>query len=113
MDWLWVLSENLAEPIEATLPERSPLGDPLLGRAQGRRRDGEGAYTPELFGVDEAAGLEHLKVLDDSGERHRQRSGELTDRGRTAAQAVDEGAPGGIGERLEDAIECLGILSHT
>ena len=99
------LGKNVAQAIETPLPGVSTLGDPLLGRAQRRRRHGEGANASDLFGADEAAGLEDLKVLDDRGEGHRQGSRQVAGGGRPAAQAVDQVAPGWVGEGLEEAVE--------
>ena len=107
------LGKNVAQAIETPLPGVSTLGDPLLGRAQRRRRHGEGADASDLLGADEAAGLEDLKVLDDSGEGHRQGSRQVADGGRPAAQAIDQVAPGWVGEGLEDAVEGGRRSRHT
>jgi hypothetical protein len=106
--WFLILGEDVAEAIEAALPECASLGDPLLGGAQGSGSDGEGADTADFFGMDEAAGLQDLEVLDDRGERHGQGLGELADGRRAAGKAIDQGTPSGVGEGLEEAIERLG-----
>ena len=44
-------------------------------------------------------------MLDDGRQRHIERPRELGDRGRPAAQAVEQAATGGITQGLEDEVE--------
>jgi hypothetical protein len=113
--WIGIgqLGEEIAEAIEATLPSGAALGDPVFGGAQRVGSEAEGADAADLLGVDDAAGLEHLEVLDDSGEGHGQRRGELGDGRWAATEAIDERATGGIGESLEDAIEGWRVGGHS
>jgi hypothetical protein len=48
-------------------------------------------------------------MLDDGGERHRERLGELAYRGRAATQPFDQRPSGRVGQRLKEKIE-RGIL---
>src|SRR5215218_7893217 len=108
--------EVLTKAVEATLPARAPCADPSLRGPQRRRLDAAGPYAPNLLGADEAAHLQHLNVLYHRRQRHRQRLGELAHRGRSAAQALDDQHPAGIGQRVKDAIERLmpgALLKHS
>src|SRR5215207_3919677 len=108
--------EVLTKAVEATLPARAPCADPSLRGPQRRRLDAAGPYAPNLLGADEAAHLQHLNVLYHRRQRHRQRLGELAHRGRSAAQALDDQHPAGIGQRVKDAIERLmpgALVKHS
>jgi hypothetical protein len=78
-----------------------------LRRPQRRRLDAACPYPPNLLGADEAAHLQHLKVLYHRRQRHRQRLREFADRGRSAAQPLDDDPSIGIGQRVKDAIHRL------
>src|SRR5659263_440705 len=56
--------------------------------------------------------VQHLQVLDDGGERHGERAGELAHRGRPAAEALHHAPAARVGERLEHAIESVGFVKH-
>jgi hypothetical protein len=84
----------------------------LLNRAHRRRLDAAGPYPPDLLGPDEAARLEHLKVLDNRRKRHRERLGELADRCRSTAQPLHDHPSTGVRERLEREIERRTLLKH-
>jgi hypothetical protein len=100
-----VRGEEVAEPVETAFPQGPPLVDPVLGRAQRGRLDRAGAHPPDLLRADEAAGLEHLDVLDHRRERHLERLRELAHRRRPTRQAVDHRAAAGVSERVEDLVE--------
>ena len=69
--------------------------------------------TRPTFSVrDDAAVLEDLEVLDDRGERHVERLGQLADRRRAAREAVDHRAPRRIGQRVEHAVERGVMVKH-
>src|SRR5580658_6094296 len=81
---LFLFGENVAQAVEAALPERAALGDPLLRQFQPPGLDATGAHPPDLFRSDDAALFEHLEVLNDRGQgdvkrlcqfAHRTRSG--------------------------------------
>src|SRR6185312_5657336 len=59
-----VLGEVVAEAVEAALPARATLGDPLLGRPQRLRLDLAGPHAAHLVRLDQPARLQHLDVLD-------------------------------------------------
>jgi hypothetical protein len=79
----------------------------MLDRLQRRRLDPAGPHTPDLFRANEAARLEHVKVLYHRRQRHRQRPGEFADRGRSAAQPLDDHPSIGIRQRVKDSIDGL------
>ena len=81
------------------------LGDPLLDRAHRRRLETACADAADLLGADQAALLQHVDVLDDGRQRHRERLGELADRGRALAQPGDDRAPARVGEGTEGPVE--------
>src|SRR4051812_43863571 len=114
--WLVVaFGEVVAQAVEPALPARAPGADPLLHRPQRRRLDPARAHTPDLLRADEPAGLQHLKVLYHRRQRHRQRACEFADRGRSAAQPLDDDPSTGIRQGVEDAIDALvagTILKH-
>jgi hypothetical protein len=88
------------------------LREPGLGLRQHVAVELAMAHAPHLLGADEPAGLEQLHVLHDGRERHHQRLGQLAHRRVATRQPVDDGAAGGIGQCLEDAIERL-MLKHV
>src|SRR3954468_24564744 len=100
-----MFGEIVAKLIEVVFPIRSPLGDPLLSRSQHNWLNPTGAHPPDLLRSDEAARLQHLKVLHNSWQRHCKRSGKFADRRRSLAQALYVGPPGRICQRVEDEIK--------
>ena len=102
-----MLGEVLAKALELALPARAPRADPLLDRPQRRRLDPAGPHTPDLVGADEAARLEHVKVLYHRRQRHRQRLGELADRCRSVAQPLDDRPSMRIRQRVKDPIDVV------
>ena len=110
---LFGFGEKVAETVETAFPGRAALADPLLGGGERTRFDTTGSYPPDLLRPDEPARLQHLQVLDDAGERHVEWSGELADRGRSAAQAFHHRPPAGIGERLEHPVERGALVKHV
>lgn len=100
-----MLGEIIAKTLEATLPARLSLGDPLLGRPQRRRLDTACSHPPGLLRPNQAARLQHSKVLEHRRKRHGERPRELADRRRTAAQSFDHDPSRGIGKRLEEDVD--------
>ncbi len=108
-----VLGQVVAEGVEPALPRAAALGDPPLGGAQRGRGDLAGAHPAHLLGAHQAARLQHLHVLDDGGERHREGPGQLADRGRSPAEPLDHQAPAGVGQRLEHPVERIRLVKHV
>jgi hypothetical protein len=64
------------------------------------------ARPPDLLGDDEVGALEDPDVLLDPVERQPVRLRELADRGRAGAEALEDPAPGRVGEGEERPVEC-------
>jgi hypothetical protein len=90
--------------VEASLPNRPAVGEPLGGDGESGRVDGAGANAAKFLGANEAAFLQHLKVLNYGGKGDAERLGEAGDGGRGLAKLFDNRAPGGVAERVEDSI---------
>ena len=110
--FIWMFGEVVAKFVEMVLPTRSPLGDPLLSRAQHNWLNTAGAHPPNLLRPDEAAGLQHLKVRNDCWKRHRKWLGEFADRHRSLTQALHYDPPGRVCQRVEDEIKRDIIVKH-
>src|SRR4030088_2284429 len=107
--WLFgQLGEEVAEPIQGGFPASAAFGNPPLGGPEPGGFDVEGAYAADFFGAHEAAGLQDVEMLHDRRHRHRERLGELANRGGRAAQALDHAHARGISQGVEEAVErCL------
>ena len=86
--------------------------DPVFGGCQPSRVQTTGAHPPGLFRTDQPALFQHLQMLQHRRQRHRQRPGEIADRGRAAAQPLHDRAPARIGQCVEHAVEGGAIVSH-
>lgn len=70
------------------------------------------AYSADLLRCYQSGGLEHLHVLLDAGEGHREISGEFADSCVGLAESFENAATSRIGERSEGGIELWRILNH-
>ena len=57
------------------------------------------------FAANQPRFLEHHEVFGNGIQRNREGAREFPDRSRPAPQAVENGAPGGVGEGREDAVQ--------
>jgi hypothetical protein len=64
------------------------------------------ARTPDLLGDDEIGALEDADVLADPVDRQSVGLRQLADRGRAAAEALEDPAPGRVREGEEGPVEC-------
>ncbi len=62
-------------------------------------------WSADFLGLHDAAGFEDVEVLQNGREGHGEPGGEFGDGRGSAAQTLDQEHLGGIGERLEDAVE--------
>lgn len=108
-----MLSEVVAKFVEVMFPTLSPLGDPPFSRAQHNWLNTAGAHPPNFLRPDEAARLQHLKVLDDCRKRHRKWPSEFLDRRRPLTQALHYDPPGRVRQRVEDEIKRNVIVKHV
>ena len=104
--------EEVAEAIEATLPERAATGDPALRDGEPRGLHAAGADAADLCRANETAVFEHLQMLDDRCDGDCKRSGEARNGGGAVAQLLDDGATGGVAEGVEDAVDAGGLVKH-
>jgi hypothetical protein len=79
--------------------------DPLGGRRQVRATEPALTRPPDLLGGHQVGALEDPDVLLDPVERQPERLRELADRGRAAAEALEDLAPCRVREREERAVE--------
>ena len=56
------VAQVVAQAVQAALPQRAALGDPVLGRAQRRRVDLAGTGAAYLLGSHEPARLQNLNM---------------------------------------------------
>jgi hypothetical protein len=101
--------EEIAEAVEALFPKGAAIFDPSLGDGKAFGFDAAGADAADFFGVDEAAFFEDLQVLDDGGESDLERPGQMRDGDGAFAELFNDGAAGGIAERMKNAVDC-GLL---
>ena len=95
--------EDVAETIEAFLPDGTAFAEPLLGEAKTFGLDVTRAHAADLFGAHQSAVFEDLKVLYDRGQRDLQRLGKGADGRGAAAQSVDDRPARRVAERMKDA----------
>src|SRR5262245_43977062 len=99
--------------IKATLPKRALLNQPTFSQAEGRGLHLASSHPASFLAANEAALLQHLKMLQQRRHRQRERLGELAHRGRAAAQSAHNRPPGRIREGMKDAIEArMRLVRH-
>ena len=57
--------EQIAQLIEAALPRRPPVPNPLLDHRKSRSFDAASSHASDLLGMHQSALFEHLQVLGD------------------------------------------------
>ena len=60
-----LLGEEIAQAIEAVLPEGTAVGDPIFGCREAGGFNAAGSNSAHLAGADEATLFEHLEMLHD------------------------------------------------
>lgn len=90
------------------------LFDPVLGGGEWAGVEADVAFAAVGFDLDEAGGLQDAQVFRDAGERHLERFGEGGHRGITfLGEPAEDGAPDGVGERLEGGVEVEGLVNQS
>jgi hypothetical protein len=114
MGWPWVFLHKGCEAIEAFGPEALIAAEPIHGLPHRRRRQPARHHTPGLFPRDETGIREHIEMLHDRRQRHRERLRQLADRQAVAAgQPRQQRTAGRVRERGEGLVEGLiEILNH-
>ena len=105
------LGQDRAEPIQTSIPQRSSMLEPLRGGGQTPRVDPAGADSAHLLRADKSAPLQHLKVLDNGGQRDGHGPGQIADRGRPQGKLFNDSSPGGIAQRVEHLVRRQ-LLKH-
>jgi len=93
------------EPIEAGVPNRALLDQPIFGVGHGSWIQTTGPNTSTLLGLHEAASFEHPDVLHQAGQRHGKRAGEFSDRRFALAQSREDRSSGRVGESAEHVVK--------
>ena len=86
-------------------PLAAALVQPALKDFQGFRLDPTGAHAALFLRDDELAIFQELHMLDNGGERHVERKGYLAHGFWASSQLLDNGAPCGVGQGLENVVE--------
>ena len=107
------VGEVLAEAVEAAFPGGALAVEPVLGGAQPVRLRLAGAYPTGFGGHDQAAGLQYLQVLQDGGQRHVQRAGQVAHRRRPVNESLHHRPPGRVGQRVEDPVQRRTLVRHV
>src|SRR6188768_1910815 len=100
-----LFGQIFTQAIEAGFPLAASASKPALDALERGSLELASAYPTLFTRADEATRLEHLQVLDDGRQSHRQRLSELAHRSRTPAQPVHHAPARGIAERLEQPVE--------
>src|SRR5262249_1381517 len=103
--------EVLVQPCEALVPEATIVLGPLGHILERSRLEPSGAALRVAALADQAGALEHAEVLGDGGAAHRERLGELLDRGRALGEASEDRPARRIGEGGEG--DAQGVSSHA
>ena len=104
----WIFLQKRGETVESVGPEALVAIEPLhrlLHRIGGQpARDGAAG----LFARDQAGVRQHVEMLHDRGQRHRERLRQFADRQAVAAaEPRQQRAPGRIGQRGKGAVQGL------
>ena len=101
------------ELVESRVPQVPLSVEPVPRRLDARRHEGPAPHTALLATAHETGLREDIEMLREGRQRHPERRGEFERRARPARQALHHGAPRGIGERAEDAIERRTTFRHV
>src|SRR5205807_3212138 len=103
-------SKELAEAIQAPLGWQPLATDPLGGWRQRLWCQLVGANAADLGRANKAGVFQHAEVLDQAGERHVEGTRQLGDGGGSADEALEQGAAGGVRQRVEHAAELADVI---
>src|ERR1035441_9404236 len=103
------LSKQITQPVKAAFPHRVAIGEPLLRHGKAAGSEAASAYPADLFGLYEAAFLQHLQVLDDRSQRDGEGLRQPRNRYWSLAEFLQNCPARGIAERVEDAVD-IGLL---
>jgi len=95
------------------IPEVLVMQDPAGNVAQGLWRQLERVVTAAADAAYEPGAFEDANVFAEAGEGHWIWFGEIGYTCGASGEAFEDGAPRGIGDRVQDAVDVLGTLNHT
>src|SRR5262245_48061564 len=101
-------AQIIVQTIETLLPDAPILLQPVGGVLEWTRLEPAGPPLRLTTAGDQAGALQHLEVLGDGGQAHREGRGQLHDRDLTRGEAGEDRAPGGVGEGGEGGAEAIG-----
>src|SRR5271165_2927752 len=104
------LSQEIAQPVKPAFPHRAAVADPSVRHRKAAGFDSAGAYPPGLFGLDQAAFLQHLQVLNDGRQRDAEWLCQPRHRYGSLAEPLQNGPAGGVAEGMEDTVD-IGFLA--
>ena len=110
---MWMVVDKLLEPVGAAFPKGALLGQPSFDGSKRLLFDGADPHAAHLARPDPAALFQEADVLHEGRQRHVERLRQVADARRAAAQPPQHGPAGGIGKRLEDAVQLPRILLHA
>src|SRR5437868_4288895 len=105
--------EIVVELIQAALPERALPGEPSFGKSEAPRDEAINAHAPDLPGPHQPATLQDSEMIEEGGQRHGKRGGELADRAGAAAKPREHPPARGIGESAKNAVDGRGIETRS
>lgn len=93
--------EVAVEVVEARLPEVAAILDPAGGGTEAARVEAAVADAAAFLAGDEAGTFKDVEMLLDGSEGHVEGLGKRAHIVLTCGKALDDGAPGGVGESVE------------
>ena len=105
--------QKRAQAVQPRVPEFLVALEPFERAFHGAGLELAAHDPADLFAFDEPGILENGEMLDDAGQRHADRRGQLADRALAVPEPDQDRAPRRIGERAEDGIEpARRIVNH-
>jgi hypothetical protein len=105
--------KEFLEAIQACVPKRFVMQDPLGHIAQGLRGQLQSVFAAAARAADKTCAFEDSNVFAEAGQRHGKRFGNVGYASGATRKPVDDGAPGRIGNGGGDTIEVRGrMVNH-
>ena len=101
---MFLLGEEFAETIEASLPKRASLRDPLRSQVQACRLELARPHATDLLRTNDGRVFEHAEMLHHGRQCHIERLGQGTDRARAYSEPLDNRPPRRLREGMEGSV---------